>query len=48
MLTGSDDGSIYVTKLREFRDGEEVENKDILSKDQDRVKFSVANLYSLN
>jgi hypothetical protein len=48
MVTGSDDGSIFICHLKEFKDGNEASATEIISKDLERANFSLANLYGCN
>ena len=36
LVSGSDDGSIFVSTIKEFRDGNEFSATDIISKDMER------------
>jgi len=48
LVSGGEEGSIYVCSVKEFRDGNENTSTDLLSKDLDRNNFSIANLYCFN
>jgi WD40 repeat protein len=48
MMSGSEDGTIYVCSVKEFRDGSEYTATDMMSKDLERNNFSIANLYCFN
>lgn len=48
MMSGSEEGSIYICSLKEFRDGSEYTVTEMLSKDLERANFSIANLYNFN
>lgn len=46
LVSGSEDGSIYVTSVKQFRDGQECPTSELIARDQSN--FSIANLYCFN
>jgi len=47
-MSGSEDGSIFISKCKEFRDGNEITATELIAKDIERTNFSLANLYCFN
>lgn len=48
LVSGSEDGSIFMSKVKEFRDGTEITATEVLSGNVDRGTFTLANLYNFN
>ena len=48
MVSGSEDGSLFMSKVKEFRDGTEITATEVMSSNVDRGTFTLANLYNFN